>query len=90
MHGVPIASSLGRQLHTRFRMSQSGSGGADHLESGRQAGVYVAKILKGAKPADLPIERATNFELVLNMKTAKAIGVKISDSFRVRADKVIE
>jgi putative ABC transport system substrate-binding protein len=64
--------------------------GANHFESGRHAAVYVAKILKGAKPADLPVERAANFELVINMTTAKALGLKLSDSFLVRADKVIE
>jgi putative ABC transport system substrate-binding protein len=64
--------------------------GADISEAYRQVGVYTGRVLKGASPGDLPIIQATKFEFVINLKTARALGVKVSDNLLSLADKVIE
>jgi len=64
--------------------------GADVREEYRKVGVYTGRILRGAKPTDLPVQQPTKFELIVNLKTAKSLGLKISESFLLLADEVIE
>src|SRR5260370_459773 len=96
-HRAPIAElAIGHRLPTMFifRTYVEAGGlmsyGVDTRPMWRRAASYVAKILRGAQPADLPVEQAANFEFALNLKTAKAIGVTLPTSILLRADEVIE
>lgn len=86
MHGLPTMFLRKSYVEDGGLMSY----GADFPLMNRRAADYVMKILKGAKPADLPVEQANKFEFVVNLKTARAIGVELPTAILLRADQVIE
>jgi putative ABC transport system substrate-binding protein len=90
--GFALKSRLPSMYNNRESVDAGGlmSYGADQAESYRRVVYYVDRILKGAKPADLPVEQPTKFEFVINLKTAKQIGLTIPQSMLYRADKVIK
>jgi putative tryptophan/tyrosine transport system substrate-binding protein len=89
---LAVKSRLPAMYAFRFYVEAGGliSYGVDLTENYRRAAAFVDKILKGAKPADLPIEQPTKFELVINMRTAKALGLTIPQTLLLRADHVIQ
>jgi putative tryptophan/tyrosine transport system substrate-binding protein len=93
-HVVALAAQYRIPAIYAFREFPAAGGlisyGANLADEWRKAGVYVGRILKGEKPAELPIQEPTKFELVINLKTAKALGLNVNRDFLLRADEVIE
>jgi len=85
-HGIATSFTNREEVEAGGLMSY----GTNLVEEYRQTGVYAGRILKGAKPAELPVVQATRFELIINMQTARALGIGVPPDMLVRADKVID
>jgi putative ABC transport system substrate-binding protein len=97
VHRAPIIAAAARNsvpaVYVQSAFARYGgllSYGVDPVDNWRRAASYVNRILRGAKPSELPVQLPTKFEMVLNLKTAKALGLAIPPSIMLRADEVIE